>query len=500
MLGKFFSFSTLLGFFLCRHIVAYNLASAFSKKFPSLPTNTLNKMAPCQDSQRGSLLHSTVLDKEPTKLKPFDYPGPVENKKTWTLYGEEYDFEAFAKAHPGGELAIRLGQGEDCTRLFESYHVFSDKHMKVMEKFRISKEKDSKAPALMKRSAFHEDLKVMVREHFAGRPGLHPHRATKSHLALVASLGVATAACWYGWFQGKWAACLALPFVHWVFENNLSHDSSHFAAFSSPTLNHLGVFTGLPFIYSVHAWYAQHVMAHHTGTNEPDLDVDLHHMAPIAYHPSMKAYEKLNYGVLFLRNWVLACLALTVTYPFQLGLGHWFAKVDKVRVRWPVFFDTQKRYWVVNFAAVVASLSVYVIPFFRMGGAKAAAFAAFPTFVASSLFMLFTQVSHIHPETQSEQTMGEEDWFKRQATTSMDYSTGSHLWSVLSGGLNNQALHHCLPSVSCCHYTDLYPKFQAVCEKHSVPLYRKPSLWHALKAFFGYINLMNERGPKAAAA
>ncbi|CAM9299214.1 unnamed protein product [Heterosigma akashiwo] len=246
--------------------------------------------------------------------------------------------------------------------------------------------------------------------------------------------------------------------------------------------------------------YAQHVMAHHTGTNEPDLDVDLHHMAPIAYHPSMKAYEKLNYGVLFLRNWVLACLALTVTYPFQLGLGHWFAKVDKVRVRWPVFFDTQKRYWVVNFAAVVASLSVYVIPFFRMGGAKAAAFAAFPTFVASSLFMLFTQVSHIHPETQSEQTMGEEDWFKRQATTSMDYSTGSHLWSVLSGGLNNQALHHCLPSVSCCHYVDLYPKFQAVCEKHNVPLYRKPSIWHALKAFLGYINLMNERkDPKATA-
>mmetsp|Transcript_14362 Transcript_14362/g.18819 ORF Transcript_14362/g.18819 Transcript_14362/m.18819 type:complete len:461 (+) Transcript_14362:166-1548(+) len=422
-----------------------------------------------------------------------DKPGPKANKSTWTLYGEEYDFEAFAKAHPGGELAIRLGQGEDCTRLFESYHLFSEKHLKVLEKYRLNKESNptSNAATLAKRSSFHEDLKLMARDHFKGRHGLHPHRATNQHLALVTVLGVITSLCWYGWFNGKWLATLALPFVHWVFENNLSHDSSHFAAFSSPSLNHLGVFTGLPFIYSVHAWYSQHVMAHHTGTNEPELDVDLHHMAPIAYHPSMDSYNALNYYALFARNWFLACFQLTVLYPFQLGIHHWFKKVDKPRVRWAPYFDTKKRFWLVNYLIIGVAVAAYVVPFFRMGSLKALFFALYPTFSASSLFMLFSQVSHIHPETQSEETMGQDDWLKRQASTSMDYATGSHLWRVISGGLNTQSLHHCLPSISCCHYTDMYPKFEAVCKKHGVKLYKKPSLFHAFKAFMEYIGLLN---------
>ena len=35
---------------------------------------------------------------------------------TWTLYGKEYDLSQFLKRHPGGELALLLGQGRDCTR------------------------------------------------------------------------------------------------------------------------------------------------------------------------------------------------------------------------------------------------------------------------------------------------------------------------------------------------------------------------------------------------
>lgn len=43
--------------------------------------------------------------------------------RTWTLYGEEYDFTHFFKAHPGGELALKMVEGKDCTSFFEQYHL-----------------------------------------------------------------------------------------------------------------------------------------------------------------------------------------------------------------------------------------------------------------------------------------------------------------------------------------------------------------------------------------
>ena len=45
------------------------------------------------------------------------------NPQWWYLRGRAYDLSDFVAAHPGGEQAINLGRGRDCTALFESYHV-----------------------------------------------------------------------------------------------------------------------------------------------------------------------------------------------------------------------------------------------------------------------------------------------------------------------------------------------------------------------------------------
>jgi hypothetical protein len=53
------------------------------------------------------------------------------------LYGELYNFTEFWSKHPGGKIAIGLGVGMDATRLFESYHVFNNNHIKVMSKYKV---------------------------------------------------------------------------------------------------------------------------------------------------------------------------------------------------------------------------------------------------------------------------------------------------------------------------------------------------------------------------
>jgi len=86
--------------------------------------------------------------------------------------------------------------------------------------------------------------------------------------------------------------------------------------------------------------------------------------------------------------------------------------------------------------------------------------------MSSFMFMMVTQISHIQSECQTVDVVEEPDYFKRQARTSLDYSTSSRVVAFLTGSLNVQSIHHTLPSLSNVHYVDLYPKFHALCVKH----------------------------------
>jgi len=54
----------------------------------------------------------------------------------WIIHGVSFDMTDFVYRHPGGVEAIELGRGRDCTALFESYHPFTDRHWKILDKYR----------------------------------------------------------------------------------------------------------------------------------------------------------------------------------------------------------------------------------------------------------------------------------------------------------------------------------------------------------------------------
>lgn len=60
---------------------------------------------------------------------------PAAEKQLWWIHGKGYDLDEFVNRHPGGKEAILLGKGRDCSALVESYHPFSSRHIKVLEKF-----------------------------------------------------------------------------------------------------------------------------------------------------------------------------------------------------------------------------------------------------------------------------------------------------------------------------------------------------------------------------
>lgn len=72
-------------------------------------------------------------------------PANSANKKEaptslWWIHGHGYDLADFVDRHPGGQEAILLGKGRDCTALVESYHAFSVQHWKVLEKYKTTVE------------------------------------------------------------------------------------------------------------------------------------------------------------------------------------------------------------------------------------------------------------------------------------------------------------------------------------------------------------------------
>ncbi|KAJ1639412.1 hypothetical protein T492DRAFT_899314 [Pavlovales sp. CCMP2436] len=202
-------------------------------------------------------------------------------KLLWRLHGAEYDFEPFVKSHPGGEIAIRLGQGIDATLLFASYHaVGKGRAWATLECFRVG----AKLPEPPAPSPFRDDVEKMLESHFNSAEPRRVSKASASHIALMALFGVLQLVGWVAWARGELLGLLLLPVFHWLFAVNVSHDATHFACSKSPLLNSLLSYTSLPYFYSPVTWYAQHVVMHHTHANEVNSDPDLQHFQPMKIH------------------------------------------------------------------------------------------------------------------------------------------------------------------------------------------------------------------------
>ena len=200
----------------------------------------------------------------------------------WRIHGQDYDLSEFVKDHPGGVSAILLGKGVDCTNMFESYHVFNAP-VKRLAKYALQ----PNGGVRRTESPFHAELRLLMREHFAGEPKW-AHKAKWSHVMLVCVLGVLNGLAWIGWCAGSWLALALLPGLAWLLMVNAAHDASHFAVSRSPWINELWLASSSPLLYAGSSWRMQHVVLHHQETNVPGCDADIHHMPWSRWHPAIE--------------------------------------------------------------------------------------------------------------------------------------------------------------------------------------------------------------------
>jgi len=418
-----------------------------------------------------------------------------EGEDVWYVHGRKYNLRPFFKQHPGGSHVLRASRGADITGLFESYHIFIDREvlLKMLTMYEIKEGGQQQLAPLQKAvpaDPFHEDLKQMVRDHFKGQPK-GSHKMTPFHLAL----------CFLNWAvmmcltyhmlttDAKWTIPI-LGFCSWYMIGNVMHDASHNALVMTPWINRLLAHTAFPYGISISSWHIQHVTSHHVYTNG-EQDVDLYHFDPII---TLKNGVGTVHALLhFLRVTLIFSTAiphLAIVVPYGLLCG----QVDPMHGHrmYDHFRDTmayRKSLRGDILAELLALFGFFGLVYYMQGLAKGLAFHMSIMVVTSYLFSFFTQVSHLQAECFPDaKAQAEPSFMKRQVTTAMDFSADSALWGHVSGGLNTQAIHHCVPSVSAMHLRALYPKFRQVCRKHSVELKEARSLGAFLWGFIQFSN------------
>jgi fatty acid desaturase len=80
-------------------------------------------------------------------------------------------------------------------------------------------------------------------------------------------------------------------------------------------------------------------------------------------------------------------------------------------------------------------------------------------------------------------------WVQEQVAYTADFCTTSRFWSFISGGLNMQTLHHCMPVISQSHYHEMYPKFLEVMKKHGIKVQRVDSFSQFAWDFCDWVRL-----------
>ena len=398
----------------------------------------------------------------------------------WTLYGQTLDLEEFKKNHPGGDLAILLGEGRDCTRLFEQYHCRNASNQVVLKQ--IAKEQGKEIDPTIT-DPFQQEVLQMAYDYKGG------YTATSSKIIFLSILTVFVTVTWIGWAAGSWVACCLLPFLSWLLLVNTTHDAAHFAFSDSHLINKFLAILSVPLGYNTTIWYIEHNISHHTHTNEVNKDINLHLSEPLVRSHRKAPWSFVNHfqqiSCLVL-NFTLANVAQTILFPLSFIFKtekeqHYFGNYDKfLKYNIPTMF--------MQLAVPALFIS---LPFFLFNWPKAIAFIIIPYVLSSIIFMIITQVSHIQEEVQPETP--NENWMRQMVESSMDYSQDSAFWSLITGGLNVQSLHHCLPAIDSSHYLELYPKFRAICEKHGVKIHEVPTLWEAINKYLSHIqNLSKE--------
>ena len=450
----------------------------------------------------------------------------VPKEDIWTIHGEQYDLREFVKRHPGGSRAINLGRSIDCTELFETYHPFTEKHRKVLQKYKISNNNNEKR-LLLKESKtndksnmllsddglfdwnhtpFYDDAKLAARKYFSPRGDETDEEIQNNSKATPLAwvqhfVGLALVIpAFYYWCMGSPYAIIYFPLIYWVVCSDLMHNGSHFAQSRIPWINTVSCYMG-SFHIQYHLWAIQHVVGHHVHTNIIGYDPDMHHFTQVEEKaaPGYRSHVNHEYLPKYQRFWKFALW-------FQTGA----TTVALALLNVPKYLEERKMQTTKIPEAFVNSIKfdrsilvAFIVLFLYNHGLGKGLFTLFWSWSLHGMtFNIFSQISHVNEKCMDDtekyrlkHNLVKNEWAVHEMLTAVDYSTDSWFWSTASINLNQQICHHLFPSVHPVHYPALRKVLIPICEKHGIDYEGRSNLTfvEAVTQYLKWIFFLNEK-------
>ena len=181
----------------------------------------------------------------------------MEDSYLWHIRGKRYDFRSFVNKHPAGPTMILMGQGRDCTELFESYHAMTDLPSKFLKPYEVDADEKvtDTSDFYWESTPFYDALKQRVRAHFEATGC--SHKASAGMWLRIALCLVCLAIVTYFWLIGHWWTIPVLPVVYWLTGPLLLHSGAHGSLSHNWRVNHYLSYVGC-FLASLTTWFAPH--------------------------------------------------------------------------------------------------------------------------------------------------------------------------------------------------------------------------------------------------
>ncbi|KAK3745067.1 hypothetical protein QZH41_014565, partial [Actinostola sp. cb2023] len=441
------------------------------------------------------------------------------------IRGKVYDVTKFIDRHPGGRDVLLMAAGRDVTMVFESYHAFSEKAPKVLEKYCVGELVSNKYPTYPETgydltfsifttiSPFFKTVRDRVQKYFKDN-NKDPKDPEWMWLRLILFPSLFYMLCYaqLTWLSGSllWSSGFAIMmgWIGAIIGITHAHDASHFAITHSPWVwKAIGIGTH-NFIYgcSYYVWILQHTFGHHPYTNIDGADPDIvtsekHHdirrikdtQTWIQPYVAQHIYAPIIYGLVSI---LLDPLDLNPALTLKTRLQDCVVVLTGYNSTMPMnslsMFNSVL-FWAGKIAFLIQR---FVIPLYFLPLLRVLWINVLLEATASYWLALVFQISHVVSEVEwpqpNEDNRVPRDWAELQVLTTLDYCTDNWFWNTFTGALNHQTTHHLFPGICQNHYPQITPIVRKTCEEFNIKYNYLPTFTQALGAHLGHLKRLGQ--------
>jgi fatty acid desaturase len=369
----------------------------------------------------------------------------------YNIDNKKYDLTKFIKYHPGGNDIKQFSFDKtnmDISKPYIMIHQRTFPH-EMMKEYLI----EDSSKELLEISDFGKDLYSSIKNKGKyNKPNM---------LYYIKSYGITSLMILFNLYfilyGSLYYAMLCGLFIS-MFMFNVGHDLSHGVVTNK---NYYYIMTNISNIYAgfdYSKWIKDHVIHHHTYTNDIILDNDINQDPILSLYPSANINwcNKFQSFYLFI---ILLIYGLRI--PFEKVSFNFECIIYKI-----IYFS---RLFILPliFNYNINTIIGIILLLCTQG------------FVLGSIFI----ISHNFDGVKKEVNI--DCWYKYQVENSSSY--GGKLACFLTGGLNYQIEHHLFPRISYIYYPEIQPIVMELCKKHNVNYTYFPTFYDNIKSTLNHL-------------